>query len=187
MHSASFFHKNNLLKSFLFTLTILTIPLIGMLTTEEVNWDATDFIVGGIFIYVFSMLFQLAHQATENISLKVAYGLAIVATFLLVWVNLAVGLIGSKNEPFNLAYFSVIATGLIGAFISKMKLQGLRNTMIAMSLNMVIIGIIALLIGMQFVYGSSTSEIIRVTIMFTITFTVSAYLFHRSSFETIVE
>ncbi len=49
---------------------------------------------------------------------RFAVGVALAAAFLLVWMNLAVGLIGSEDNPANLMYFGVLAVGFIGAIIA---------------------------------------------------------------------
>lgn len=54
-----------------------------------------------------------------NISKKAMYifasTISVVATLLLVWLILGVGLIGADGDPANLMYFAVITVGLCGS------------------------------------------------------------------------
>ena len=46
-----------------------------------------------------------------------AVGVAVVTAFILVWMNLAVGLIGNESNPANLMYGGVLVVGVIGVII----------------------------------------------------------------------
>jgi hypothetical protein len=56
---------------------------------------------------------------TDNRAYRAAVGVAIAAAFILVWMNLAVGIIGSEDNPANLMYGGVLAIGIIGAVIAR--------------------------------------------------------------------
>ena len=73
-------------------LCLLLLPLIAMQFTDEVNWDLADFIVFGIMLFIACGGFELATRMTKNTAYKIAIGLAIASVFLLVWMQLAVGL-----------------------------------------------------------------------------------------------
>ena len=74
---------------------ILTIPLIAMQFTKEVNWTISDFLVMGILLFstVFTIDFVLKKVKTLKSRLIVIF--AIVILLVLVWAELAVGIVGS--------------------------------------------------------------------------------------------
>lgn len=67
------------------------LPLVATRFTPEVNWDATDFIVWGAMLLAAAGSYELAVRMTGNRAYLIAAGVAIVTTFVLVWISLAVG------------------------------------------------------------------------------------------------
>ncbi len=74
---------------------ILMIPLIAMQFTSEVNWDGADFIVMGGLLLATAFGFEIVTRTVRDVRYRAAITLAILAVFLLVWAELAVGLFGS--------------------------------------------------------------------------------------------
>ena len=74
---------------------ILSIPLMAMQFTEEVNWTISDFLVMGILLFttVFTIDFVLKKFKTLKSRLILIVG--IVVLLALVWAELAVGIFGS--------------------------------------------------------------------------------------------
>jgi hypothetical protein len=77
------------------TVCIVMIPFLAMQITREVNWDKTDFIVMGTLLFGTGSMFVLAARKTRNIRYRAAIGAALVVAFLLLWVELAVGIFGT--------------------------------------------------------------------------------------------
>src|SRR5919112_4354638 len=71
---------------------------------------------------------------TGNTAYRAAVGVALVAAFILVWMNLAVGIIGSEDNPANLMYGGVLAVGLIGAVMVRFQPHGMTNVLLGMAL-----------------------------------------------------
>lgn len=76
-------------------LFILSIPLMAMQFTKEVNWTISDFLVMGILLFttVFTIDFVLKKLKTLKSRLILIVG--IVVLLALVWAELAVGIFGS--------------------------------------------------------------------------------------------
>src|SRR5690606_3391848 len=88
------------------TLLILSIPLVAMQFTNEVDWSIMDFIIMGVLLFGTGVLFALVMRLSSNIVYKIAVGLAVGTAFFMTYVNLAVGLIGSGPHAGNLMYVS---------------------------------------------------------------------------------
>ena len=74
---------------------ILSIPLVAMQFTSEVNWKASDFIIMGILLLGTGLIFELVLRKIQKPQHRVLVcGLLVLALFL-VWAELAVGVFGS--------------------------------------------------------------------------------------------
>lgn len=79
----------------LVTLFLLLIPLITMQFTKEVNWNFVDFIVAGVLLIGTGVVCEFANRKVSKKRCRVAICAFILIVFLLIWVELAVGIIGT--------------------------------------------------------------------------------------------
>ncbi|MCF8262241.1 MAG: hypothetical protein K9J12_15820 [Melioribacteraceae bacterium] len=164
------------------TAAILMAPLIAMQFTNEVNWSVFDFIVMGILLFGTGITYVLISQISDRTAYRFAVGIAVVSGFLLIWINLAVGIIGSEDNPANLLYLGVISTGIIGAVIANLKPLGMARTMFTTAVVQISVPFIAL------IFWSSTLEaspgfagILFLNAFFSVLFVISALLFRNAS------
>ncbi|MDC1436830.1 hypothetical protein N8303_06250 [Gammaproteobacteria bacterium] len=143
-------HKKRLILLALATVLILLLPLITMQFTDEVIWNLADFIVAGILIFGFGLTYQLISSEMKLVTYKVAVGLAVATSLILIWMNLAVGIIGNEENPANLMFFGVLAVGMIGTFIARLKPYGMALTLFAMAFAQILIAIFTLIAGLGF-------------------------------------
>jgi hypothetical protein len=113
---------------------LLLTPLVAMQFTEEVDWGVGDFVIIGALLFGACGAFELAARRTGSIAYRAGAGVALVTAFLIVWVNLAVGIIGEENEAANLLYFGVLAVGIVGSAVARFRPQGMSWAFAAMSL-----------------------------------------------------
>lgn len=78
----------------LITCLLLIIPAIGTKVSYEWQWGLFDFILMGLVIFSFGLVYELCTR-TFAISHKRIVGLIVIVAFLLVWAELAVGIIGT--------------------------------------------------------------------------------------------
>ena len=162
---------------------ILLIPLIAMQFTNEVVWNLTDFILAGAFIFGTGAAYTLITRKSVKTTYRYAVGLALFSALLLVWVNGAVGIIGSENNSINLWYFGVLGIGIIGALLSRFKSQGMSFAMFGMAFSIALIAGVALLRGAYQLPGSSVAEILGLNGFFIMLFVVSGLLFKHAATE----
>jgi hypothetical protein len=84
--------KNNLVISITITLGVLLIPFVAMQFTSEVNWDRPDFVIMGILIFTTSLVLNLAMKKIQHNPKRLLVGVVIVALFIYIWAELAVGI-----------------------------------------------------------------------------------------------
>lgn len=119
------------------------IPLVGMQLSDEVVWTFFDFVFAGTFIFGIGLTYQLIARRGPTAHYRVATGLPLVATFLLVWVDGAVGIIGSEDNPANLLYGGVLAILFFGSVIADLKPKGMSRVLYTTALAHILVPVIA--------------------------------------------
>ena len=128
------------------TALLLLIPLVAMQFTQEVVWTLSDFVFAGVVLFGAGLTYVLIARKWDNTAYRLAVGVAVAAGFLLVWVNAAVGLIGSEDNPANLLYGGVLAVAFIGAIAARFRPLGLSRAMFSAALTYVLVTVVALFI-----------------------------------------
>ena len=131
------------------TALILLVPLVAMQFNHDVVWSLADFVSAGALLLGTGLLFELAASRTGNLAYRFAIGIALAASLLLVWINLAVGIIGNENNPANLMYVGVLAIGFIGAIVARFQPSGMAYALFATALAQISVGVIALVTGLD--------------------------------------
>jgi len=75
---------------------LLLIPLIAMQFTEEVNWTWLDFVTAGVLLLSTGLACELVIRKVNKINHRIAVCAAILATLVLIWLELAVGIFGTR-------------------------------------------------------------------------------------------
>lgn len=74
---------------------LLSIPLIAMQFTNEVDWGPLDFIIMGFLLLSTGLMVELIIRKVRNMNYRIGLiAVALVALFL-IWAELAVGIFGS--------------------------------------------------------------------------------------------
>ena len=114
-----------------FALFLLVLPLVAMQYTSEVNWTGSDFVFAGVLFGSVGLAFELIVRSSSNLSYRAGAALAVIAAFLTIWVNGAVGMIGSEDNPYNLLFGCVLVIALFGSLLARFQPQGMARTMLA--------------------------------------------------------
>ncbi len=155
---------------------ILLLPLIAMQLTDEVAWEVADFAIFGALLVGAGLAIELVTRKTNNAAYRAAASVALAASFIVLWVNGAVGIIQEASNEANLMYFGALAVGLIGAAIARFKPAGMARAMIATALALALVAGIALIAR----FGSP-GEILILNTFFAALFAGSAWLFRRAA------
>jgi hypothetical protein len=79
-------------KRIFYPLLLLFIPLIGMLITDEINWSLFDFIIMGVLLTLLSVGINYVINSSKNLKNQILYIGILLLIFLLIWVELSVGI-----------------------------------------------------------------------------------------------
>lgn len=124
---------------------LLCVPAIAMrFPGSGFDWTASDFVVMGTLFAAILGAYEFLASRAPGFTYRAASVLTTLGLFLLIWMNLAVGIIGSENNHANLMFAAVIAIIAGGACVARFKPAGMRRTMIAAAAAQVAIGVIAL-------------------------------------------
>ena len=154
---------------------MLLLPLLAMQVTEEVDWDVADFAIFGAMLVTVCGAFELAAGRTGNTAYRAAIGVALAAAFILVWMNLAVGIIGPEDNPANLMFGGVLAVGIVGSVIARFRPDGMARALVATALTQALVVVIAL--------GAGLGSPLILTGFFVALWLGSAWLFRKAARE----
>ncbi|MBN1650356.1 MAG: hypothetical protein JW857_03450 [Bacteroidales bacterium] len=88
--------KNKRLKFILTAIAVLLlIPFLAMQFTEEVNWTLSDFIAAGILLLGTGLICEFALRKIKDTKYRILACIIVILIFLVVWIELAVGIFGS--------------------------------------------------------------------------------------------
>lgn len=80
---------------FAVTAVILIVPLVAMQLSDEVKWTLADFIIMGTLLVGAGLLIVFAMRKINNIAYRSVVIAAPLLALLIIWAELAVGVLGS--------------------------------------------------------------------------------------------
>ncbi len=173
----------------LLTLSILIIPLIASFFVEGFNWDVLDFAVMGVMLFGAGAGYEMVASQGNSKTYRTATALALVTAFLLVWVSLAVGIIGSEDNPANTLYFVVLAVGFFGSLAVRFKARGMAGVMAVVTVLQGFVPLLAVLIyKADFRQLDGTENFVPVlalSLAFAFMFGLSAVLFREAGLKRV--
>lgn len=161
---------------------LVLLPLVAMQVSAEVNWGPEDFVLAIILVGSVGLAFELAVRTTRNLAYRAGAGAALAGAFGLVWINLAVGIVGSEDNPDNLFFFAVPVVALLGSVIARFRAQGMARALLAAAVAHVAVSLLVLAANLGSP-ASEPAEILGVTAFLAAPWLLSAWLFRRAARE----
>jgi hypothetical protein len=176
--------KKQVLRPAIATAAILLIPLAGTLLSDAVAWSPGDFAVAGVLLFAAGVAFETALRRADTTAYRAGFGLAVAAGLMLVWMNLAVGLVGNEENPANLFYLAVLATAFVGAVVARFRPAGMAKAMSLTALVQALVPLVAILVFRpEISTGENATGVTGIVILntfFVLLFAASALLFRRA-------
>lgn len=114
--------------------------------------------------------------------IRPALGLSLFTSFLIVWMNAAVGIIGSEDNRINIIYYGLVSFSIIWVMIENYTLLGFARSMFASMIVTVLLGVsVMIAAGMN---GVSLIGLIQIAVLngiFAVLYGISALLFRKSA------
>ena len=77
----------------LIAVAVLLIPLIGMQVSDEVQWGVMDFVIIGALVLGAGIAYELITMKMADATKRMLVGIGLIVVVLLIWGQLAVGII----------------------------------------------------------------------------------------------
>ena len=160
---------------------ILLLPLVAMQFTDEVKWTFPDFLLLGGLLGGAGLVVELAARLSGHIAYRAAALVAVVASFLLVWMNLAAGLLGDDDNPANLMFLGVIGVAAAGSIVGRFRPAACARALFAAAAAQALVGAIAMAAGLASPGETGVYEVVLSTAIFAPLWLLSAWLFRRAA------
>ncbi|WP_156032295.1 hypothetical protein [Parvularcula oceani] len=150
------------------------------------NWTLGDYLFAAVSLGSAGAAFAFLFTRSGSMAYRLGCLIGVGTIFLLVWVNGAVGFIGSSATDANLMYAGVIAVAVGGACIARFRPLGMGRTMLAAAAAQVLVALIALAGGLGAGSPNWPLDVILGTALFTAFWLAAAWLFRRASGASLV-
>ena len=155
---------------------ILLLPAVAMqFNVEGVVWTASDFIVMGVILLIACGSFEALARSAPNFAYLAAAAIAIGTGFLMVWANLAVGIVGDGINGANLMFFGVVLVAIVATLVARFRASSMSRAMFTTA------GVLVLAIAIALAaFGANALEA-GLTMVFVAGWLVSGALFRMSA------
>lgn len=165
---------------------LLLLPAVAMqFDASGVDWTGGDFVVMGAMLATACGLYELGAWLSGNAAYRAAFGIATLAGFLTIWVNLAVGMIGSEGNALNLMFGAVLLVAAAGALLARFRAPGMARAMGATSVAQLLVAGIGLGVGLAAgtdeAAGPPLAREAFLTACFALPWLASAVLFRKAA------
>ena len=132
--------SKTLLRVALVALGLLMVPLVASRVVDGWNWSPGTFVFVYLLFFGTALAYALIARKMGAWSYKAGVGVALVAGFALGWSNMVH--VADSENPANLVYYSVLVIGAVGAWLARLKSQGLARTLFAMAATLALIAVL---------------------------------------------
>ena len=122
------------------SLAVWMVPLVASRLVDGWNWPTRAFVIVYVLFFATGMAYALIARKMSSWSYKAGVGVALVAGFVLGWSNMVH--VADSENPANLAYYSVLAVGGVGAWLARLQARGLALTLFAMAATLALIAVL---------------------------------------------
>ena len=122
---------------------LLSVPWFMMQVSDAWDWRPESFVLLGTMLASALGAYELAVRMSGSWTYRAGAALAIATGFVLVWMNLAVGIIGPEDNPANLMYGGALMVGAVGAAMARLEPRGMALASFATALALLLVAALA--------------------------------------------
>jgi hypothetical protein len=163
---------------------LLAVPALAMRFAPGAgfNWTAADFVAAAVLLGGVGTGLELAVRMSRDWAYRAGAALAVGTGSLLLWANLAVGLVGDEGNAANRLFVGVLVIAAVGAMLARLRPGGLARTLAATAFAQLAAAAVAL--GITPADPGRPVEIAALAGVFPALWLVSAWLFRRAAYST---
>ena len=161
---------------------LLLTPAVMMQVSDDWNWGPASFLLAGVMIFGPILAYERTARLWPNLAYRGGVATALVVSFLLIWINLAVGILGEDN-PINFSFFLLVMASGVGAFAARLRPDCMARAMFGTA---VMQGLLALAIATAPSAANEPRGAAGALVLcgfFAAMWLVSAALFHKAGRE----
>jgi hypothetical protein len=110
---------------------LMLLPVLVLRAVETQPSDSSDYIFLAILLAAAGGAWEAAQRVSDRQAYRAACIAALAAALSSTWINLAVGIIGSEDNPANWIYAGVLAVAAIGTAAARLRPGPMALAMIA--------------------------------------------------------
>ena len=126
-------------------------------------------------------------EYSGRIAFRAGVAVALAVSFLQVWMNLAVGIVGSEDNPVNQGFYGVVACAGACAYVARFRADGMARAMLA-------VAAVQTLLAAAVATAPSTAReepmgalgVLILSSGFTAMWLIAAALFHKSARQEVL-
>jgi hypothetical protein len=155
--------------------------LVAIQFTDEVSWD--EAVAHVVILSAIGGIYEMARALSKrNTTYRAAFIIGLMGALLLGWMNGAVGIIGSEDNPANTLYGAVFIVGLLGSLISRFRPRGMALTLFTAAVLQMLVPVIALIVWRPD-FSPGVLEVFGLNAFYAIVFVASGVLFRRAALK----
>lgn len=172
--------NKSLLPVLVVPLALMVIPLTASRYAEGWNWGVADYVVAWAMMTGVGFAYALVTRKSDHVAYRVAAALALLTAFMIIWGTIAVGFIGSDDNPANVLYGAVLLTGMIGAGLARFSPAGMARAMVATAIVQMLVPVVAYLFW-RTDFSPGVPQVFALNLFFALLFGVAASLFDHAA------
>ncbi|MEJ8575059.1 hypothetical protein [Microbaculum marinum] len=162
---------------------ILAVPLVATQVSDDWRWGPFDFVFAAVLLFGAAITYEALAGVGGTGAYRVAVALSVATALLLVWLNAAVGII-ADDGLFAVMYLGVLAIGVIGALVARLRPPGMARACLAMAIAQLLVpAVVAALPALRpaLTEPPGVVGVFALNTVFVALWLLSAWLFRRSA------
>ncbi len=150
--------------------------------TNAFDWDGFDFVAMALLLGGAGTAVELSASRSRSIDWRAGAGFAVVAAVLLIWINLAAGIIGTEANAMNLLFLVLPAVAFAGSFAVKFSPSAMARVMALSAFALALVPPVAWIFVPR-LPPADIAEALALTCFFAALWLLSAWFFKRAARE----
>jgi hypothetical protein len=110
-------------------------PAVMMQFSDEWHWTPASFVLAGIVIGGFLLLYELAERVSGSRAYRLGVAVALASSFLTLWTTIV------RDDGNGIGFFLLIMAAAVGAFAAWFRAAGMARTMLGVAIMQALLGI----------------------------------------------